>query len=586
MINADNEMVYLGRADRQVKIRGYRVELEEISSKIMEHEAVGNCMAVLFGMEQAQSLYAFVVPEAGTVPQPEAIRAFAIRSLPTYMVPDEIFCIDEMPITQNGKIDEGQLKTRLEGILVHKTSDRPHVPQTQRERILHQATSCVLGTYDLDMQKSFSDLGGDSIKAILLLQRLERENYHLDVKEILVHRPLNELSACMTYNLAQCEPSPPSYGAFPLPPVVRRFIKTQNVYQNTCFHSVHLLFQQSVTEQRLQMVFFSLLRAHRSLTLNLSKDGDSLFYNPRHFDKTPVIFSCTREDVYQFNLYEDLLIRMIKNEDICEIVINHLVIDYVSWQILLQDIHYLLSGSEIQELPFETASYGEYASELMVQSGGLFERRRLGTDTLRKMYSYQREGLLQRVRQTAAEKDQSLTQWLYQQFVQSASEYFGLTELEIELEDTGRKQIDERYWHTVGWFTAFSYVKYRKGDFSRTLKSEQTIPVIRFNFLGHTTEQYEVFSVAPLQKELLAFKNEDALDYFLQMDCWAASDTCLSFCMSANPLSSIGVAADAFMETFFNWLDTQVDCDNVQNRPMYVDEEISEEDLAVLLGEN
>lgn len=100
---------------------------------------------------------------------------------------------------------------------------------------------------------------------------------------------------------------------------------------------------------------------------------------------------------------------MILNGNACEIVINHLVIDYVSWQILLQDLHYLLSGSEIQELPYEMASYGEFASDLMTQLGtGLFERQRTGTDTLRKMYSYEREGIIQRTWKRAENNGESL----------------------------------------------------------------------------------------------------------------------------------------------------------------------------------
>lgn len=587
MINADNEMVYLGRADRQVKIRGYRVELDEISSNIMGHEAVSSCVTMLLGTVQTQCLCAFVVLRTGEVVPPEIIRAFAAQSLPNYMVPDEVFYIDKIPLTQNGKIDEHRLKIKWEELRNRGLVDRPHAPQNQQERVLHKAASCVLGIYNLDMQKSFSDLGGDSIKAILLLQRLERENYHLDIKEILAQCPLYTLSARMTTKLSQRERFLSSYGPVPLSPVIRRFIKTQNVRHNTCFHSVHLLFRQAISEQRLLGAISCLLRTHRSLTLNLSKDGGTLFYNPCHLEDEPVLFKCASEDVYRFNLYNDLLVRVILNGNACEIVINHLVIDYVSWQILLQDLHYLLSGSEIQELPYEMASYGEFASDLMTQLGtGLFERQRTGTDTLRKMYSYEREGIIQRTWKRAENNGESLPQWIYQQLAQSASEYFGLAELEIELENTGREQMDPRYWHTVGWFTSFSYVLYRNSHFSHISQSGQILPVMRFNYLGHATEQYEIFSVVPLKEELLRYKIEDTLEYFMQVECLAASDACLSFCLSVDPASPVGSAIDAFMEYFFYRLDIQLERENNQDRPTYIDEGISAEDLAMLMSES
>ena len=369
--------------------------------------------------------------------------------------------------------------------------------------------------------------------------------------------------------------------------MVRRFVNTQDKYCNTCFHNVHLLFKQEVSRQRLLKAFDSLLRAHRSLTLNLSGDDHSLFYNPRHLRKEPVILSCAGEDVYRFNLYKDLLVRVILNGNSCEIVINHLVIDYVSWRILLQDLDYLLSGSEIQELPCETESYGEYASQLAAQlESSLFIRQRRSTNTLRKMYAYQRERLLQRARQRAEEKGQSLSQWLYQLFALCAVEFFGLKKLEIELEETGREQMDDRYRHTVGWFTAFSYVQYQQGCFSCTSESAQSLPVIRFNFLGRVAERYKMFSMVPLQEELLRFKNEDTLGYFLQADCLVASDACLSFCLSVDPDSPAGVASDHFMDSFFARLDARLDSDTAQGSPTYIDQGISAEDLAVLMGES
>lgn len=50
---------------------------------------------------------------------------------------------------------------------------------------------------------------------------------------------------------------------------------------------------------------------------------------------------------------------------------------------------------------------------------------------------------------------------------------------------------------------------------------------MRFNYLGHATEQYEIFSVVPLKEELLRYKIEDTLEYFMQVECLAASDACL-----------------------------------------------------------
>lgn len=588
-INSDNEMIYLGRADRQIKIRGYRVELDEISSKIMQHEAVKNCATILLNTVETKILCTYVVPTEGISPEPECIRTYVAQSLPAYMVPDEVYCIDEIPLTQNGKIDEIKLKAKREKLRNCKQMDIYHVPRSQKDMILHKAVSHVLGLYDLDMKKSFSDLGGDSIKAILLVQRLERENYHLDVKNILVHSSLYELSTYMKFNLFQGEEIPPlAYGTVKMLPVVKRFIQTQNTYKNNCFHSVHIILNQEVSKNRLQKAFGCLLQAHRSLTLNLSKDNESLFYNDKHLDQDVMLIPYAGDELYEFNLYEDLLIRVTGKGKTYQIVINHLVIDYVSWQILLQDLQYLLSSTQIHELPREIASYGDYALafETKPEERGLFERPCHQTNRLRKIYSFCRVGLLQKVQQTAEVEHQSQIEWLYSLFAETASSYFGITELEIELENYGREKIPDQYQRIVGWFTEFSYVRYRNGRYECSQESEQFLPVIRFNYLGRSTDNYEVFSVVPLKEEILSFENGDHLDYFVQVDCLTADDTCLSFCLTMDVTSVFGAASDDFMERFFIQLDEKLNNENVERFPNYIDEEISPEDLAILIGED
>ncbi len=136
----DGELYYYGRTDSQVQIRGNRVELGEVRSRVEEHPAVaGAAVLALPDADGEPALFAFVTtvkharasdgaetgaPAADAGPAVsgarspvgvvtgEQIRAFCAASLPGYMVPREIRFLDELPLTQNGKVDRAALQER------------------------------------------------------------------------------------------------------------------------------------------------------------------------------------------------------------------------------------------------------------------------------------------------------------------------------------------------------------------------------------------------------------------------------------------------------------------------------------------
>jgi acyl-coenzyme A synthetase/AMP-(fatty) acid ligase len=108
----NGEYVLLGRADQQIKVLGHRVELGEIEAVLRSHPGVEH--AVAFGWPSAgttaDGIVAFV---SGNIDATEALLARAKESLPPYIVPRQVFIVDEMPFNANGKIDRRVLKDRL-----------------------------------------------------------------------------------------------------------------------------------------------------------------------------------------------------------------------------------------------------------------------------------------------------------------------------------------------------------------------------------------------------------------------------------------------------------------------------------------
>jgi amino acid adenylation domain-containing protein len=169
---ADGELEYLGRSDHQVKVRGFRIELGEIEAALRRRPDVRD-VAVLRVDEGAEGrLVAWVVWRQHEPPV-EELRVALRRSLPEHMVPSAFVALERLPLTHNGKLDRASLP--LPG------AERPELAQafvaarTPLERDLALRWSQVLGLERVGVHDNFFDVGGDSIKAAMFINRLRED---------------------------------------------------------------------------------------------------------------------------------------------------------------------------------------------------------------------------------------------------------------------------------------------------------------------------------------------------------------------------------------------------------------------------
>ncbi len=157
-------VVFLGRADRQVKIRGFRVELAEIEALITRIEGVEQAaVLVARSAQNTQDIYAFVQGKAAR----ETILDRLADALPVYALPHHIQPVDALPVNANGKLDAPALFDLL---------DRSTPPESALPEPVLQTVVGVLGHANIDDAKSFIALGGDSLKATVLVHRLRAEH--------------------------------------------------------------------------------------------------------------------------------------------------------------------------------------------------------------------------------------------------------------------------------------------------------------------------------------------------------------------------------------------------------------------------
>ncbi|MFP3987345.1 amino acid adenylation domain-containing protein [Streptomyces sp. E11-3] len=186
----DGVVEYCGRSDFQVKIRGHRIELGEIEAALAADASVDQAVAVVStDSAGAQRIVAYVHQAPGARVPPDALRELVARKLPDYMVPALVMAVDAFPLTPNGKIDQRALPDpEFQAAAAYRE------PGTERERLLHEVFTDVLGQQRIGVDDSFFDLGGDSIISMQLAARAHRAGLALSTKDVFVHKTIARLA--------------------------------------------------------------------------------------------------------------------------------------------------------------------------------------------------------------------------------------------------------------------------------------------------------------------------------------------------------------------------------------------------------
>ncbi|MEI8233561.1 MAG: amino acid adenylation domain-containing protein [Verrucomicrobiota bacterium] len=166
----DGSLEFLGRTDDQVKIRGFRVELGEVEAALRRQPLVHDAAVVARAdASGASSLIAYLtgVPPSSL----DVIRQFLRRSLPGYMVPGRLVCVDSLPMTAIGKIDRQALPPP-DAAPQHPASPPLAAPRTQGEAKVAEIWREVLGLKQVGIHDNFFDIGGHSLLGIRLVARL------------------------------------------------------------------------------------------------------------------------------------------------------------------------------------------------------------------------------------------------------------------------------------------------------------------------------------------------------------------------------------------------------------------------------
>jgi len=183
-------VICLGRADFQVKIGGVRIELGEIERGLEGHPDVAQAVVVARKNGDAgASLHAYVRPHPGMTPVPIALRRHLRTKLPDYMVPATVTIVEKFPLGPTGKINRNALPAPAEEVVVRSAAADYVPPSGDAEEALVRIWEEVIGIKPISVTDDFRDLGGNSLRAVVLMARIESELGHRIPLEALSKYP-------------------------------------------------------------------------------------------------------------------------------------------------------------------------------------------------------------------------------------------------------------------------------------------------------------------------------------------------------------------------------------------------------------
>ena len=376
---ADGLVEYLGRIDHQVKIRGFRIELGEIETRLLEHDAVREAVVLALDAPSGKQLVAYLVSDAEHAALRDALKAHLKAQLPDYMVPAHLIVLQSMPLTANGKLDRRALPEPDP-----EANRQAYVaPRSELEHSLAAIWCAVLNVEQVGLDDNFFELGGDSILSIQVVSRARQAGIHFSPRDLFQHQTVQSLAAVATRSERIIAEQGLLTGPSGLTPIQHWFFDTDIPARQHWNQALVLKPLQLLDAHRLEQALLAVLEHHDALRLSFTprdaqwhaehlgvpEGGVLLQAQVRDMQACTALFTDTQRslDLAQGPLLRALLVDGPQGQQRLLIAIHHLVVDGVSWRVLLEDLQNVyrqLSEGQSVSLPAKTSALRDWAARL------------------------------------------------------------------------------------------------------------------------------------------------------------------------------------------------------------------------------
>ncbi|WP_320775621.1 non-ribosomal peptide synthetase [Streptomyces sp. CRN 30] len=369
----DGNLVFLGRRDAQVKIRGRRVELGEIETALERLPGVRRAAVLVTGEGSTAELYACYVAD-GPAAEPADVRRALAAVLPGYMVPARAVRLAEFPLLPNGKVDRRAL--HAPGTTRPAADGPAAAPGNDLERRMLDIWRTVVDAPAAGVDDSYFDLGGDSLRAMTLVARLnDALGTGLGISD-LYHHPTVRALARHTHRhprhtaAAPASPVPPealTATAYPITPSQAGIYYLQRLDPRGTAYNIplSLAVRGPLDAARLRKAVDELVRRHDAFRTRFTVRDRQVVGLVEPTAEVPIVRQEIRDGeetdvlrgfVRPFDLSEAPLMRVklasrSETEHHLVIDVHHIVFDGASVALLLDELVRLYLGGATTEPP-------------------------------------------------------------------------------------------------------------------------------------------------------------------------------------------------------------------------------------------
>jgi len=371
----DGNVEFLGRMDYQVKVRGYRIELGEIENSLLEHEDIQQAIVVEKGEANSDKyLCGYIISDKKI--EPEALRRFLGKKLPDYMIPWFYVQMDRFPLTPNGKVDRNALpepetmqeiayaapRDEMETELVHMWAD---VLSVEKEKI--------------GIDTRFFDLGGNSLKAIVLIARIHKAfNVKLLLEDIFriqtirgTAQHMREADKARYLSIEKAEEK--EY--YILSSAQKRLYTYQQLNSQSSAYNMPILasLEGFLDKEKFAETFKKLIYRHESLMTSfhfidngpVQKIRNDMEFKIEYSDVGIPPGDIMKKFVHSFDLSRAPLLRvgLFKTDEtrhFLAVDMHHIISDAISHMILIRDFLLIYRGDSLEPLKVQYKDYSEW----------------------------------------------------------------------------------------------------------------------------------------------------------------------------------------------------------------------------------
>ena len=478
-----------------MKVRGFRIELSELESALREQEGIKEAAAVVREESGNKRLVAYVVNGAEPI-NPLELKNRLKQRLPGYMLPAVIMQIERMPLTPNGKLDRKSLPAPDQ---ISLTDHSYNSPVSHPERLLSRIWSEVLRVERIGVHDNFFELGGDSILSIQVVSRALQTGLKITPRQMFQSQTIAELAA-VAVEVGESEASWETVsGPLPLTPIQEWFFAQQPSEPDHYNQAVMFELSRPMSLGELEEIIAALVDHHDALRTRFEQVGVQWRQEILAEESARVVTEVDlsglgrerREEAIEAAADEAQRSLSLGAGPVMRavlmrggewrrllLIIHHLVVDGVSWRVLLEDLQILAgSGGEHVRLAGKTLSYqkwsetlkereeaGEYESgywaaileegrsKLPIDKPGGRNEERDRQTVSERLSAEETKRLLQDVVVSYRAQIQEVLLTALSEVVR---EWSGGVGVRVELEGHGREEIEEvDVARTVGWFTS------------------------------------------------------------------------------------------------------------------------------------